>query len=503
MSVDLSQYIDEQLKSVSSERFEDLCLVLLQSMGFQNVHRVGHHNDRDKGRDIEAVYPRLLPDGQNQIQERWFFECKHQKKNLSVEDIQSKVAWAEASNAKFLVFLSFAELTSSARQFIEDFQKHHRLEILSWTGNDLFRRFKQSPRVLKDLLPQLEAEPTFAAQLEATERIKIARSILVAIGVITPDLNPTVSKLLEEVISRCVRREDVRSVRMESLGDGASEVVYLLSASGNKILTESQLCDALTSILDRYPNDPVAWQIAKYFRVSRARPQKKILKYVFLGPVASGKSCLLASILFGMLRHRNFTFDAETLLALSSMHRSIRERTLLPPTMRYVGHGFRIQLGGRSVINRPHSLELLDLAGEIFHSINRGDAHGRGEREEIEKSLKRNDRVFLIFDPTGGRSLLGEDTGGILPIVFNKELLEQYRGVLQWTKRVNVAVYPVMTKVDLIDTQELRERIIPQLRSALPDCREPIFITSVLKKREGVIVPQSVGIAELIDWMSR
>lgn len=499
MSVNLNQYIDEQLKAVSSERFEDLCLGLLQSMGFQSVHRVGHHNDRDRGRDIEAVYPRLLPDGQNQIQERWFFECKHQKKNLSVEDIQSKVAWAEASNAKFLVFLSFADLTSAARQFIEDFQKHHKLEILSWTGSDLFLRFKQSPRLLKELLPQLEDDDAFAAQLEATERIKIARSILVALGVITADLDPTVCKLLEEVISRCVRKEDVRSVKMESLGDGASEVVYLLSASVNKTLTESQLYEALTSILDRYPNDKIAWQIAKYFRVIRAAPAKKMLKYILLGPVGSGKSCLLASILFGMLRHRDFTFDAETLLALSSMHRSIRERTLLPATS-YGGHGFRIQLGSRRIINRPHGLELLDFAGEVFHSINRGETHWR---EVIEKSLKRKDRVFLIFDPTGGRSLLGEDEGEILPIVFNKEVLEQYRGVLQWTRRLNVAVYPIMTKVDLIDIQELRERIIPNLRSALPDCREPIFITSVLKKQQGMIVPQAVGIAELIDWMSQ
>src|SRR2546423_14674550 len=111
MSKKAKQPLEEMLKSVTSEVFEDLCLALLRSMGFRNTYRVGHHNDRDRGRDIEAIYPRMLPDGQNEINEQWFFECKHQEKNLNVDDIQSKVAWAEASRADFLVILSFADLT--------------------------------------------------------------------------------------------------------------------------------------------------------------------------------------------------------------------------------------------------------------------------------------------------------------------------------------------------------------------------------------------------------
>jgi GTPase SAR1 family protein len=498
MSVELRQYIDAELKSISSEVFEDLCLELLQTLGFRNVYRVGHHNDRDRGRDIEAVYSRMLPDGQTQIHERWFFECKHQKKNLSVEDIQSKVAWAEASDADFLVFLSFVDLTSSARQFIDEFQKKHRLKILAWTGTDLFRRFRQCPRVLKELIPQLGNDPQFTAQLDADERIRLARSILLTIGVLTPDLDSTTSKLLEEIISRCVRKEDVKSLEMESLGDGASEVVYLLSASGNKTLTESQLLDALTSILDRYPNDKIAWQIAKYFRVVRECSQKKTLRYVFLGPVGSGKSCLLAAILYGMLRDKRFAFEAETLLGLSSMHRSIRERTLLPATV-LPGHGFRMHLTGRTFIGRSHTcLELLDMSGEAFRSISRGESYWG-----TEELLNRSDKVFLIFDPTVGRSLLyDEDEGGILPVVITKEILEQYSSFLERAKHFNIAVYPVMTKVDLVDIDELKGKTIPELKLVLPRCQEPIFVTSVLKKQDGVIVPQSIGIAELINWMS-
>jgi hypothetical protein len=493
--------LEDILRSVTSELFEDLCLELLRSMGFRSTYRVGHHRDRDRGRDIEATYPRILPDGHNQINERWFFECKHHQNNLNVDDILNKVAWAEASGADFLVILSLTDLTSSARQYITEYQEKHNLRILTWTGKDLFKRFKQHPQAIKELIPFSQFEPAIQIQLEAEERIALARNILTTIGVVTPELDPITFKLLEEIISRCVKKEDVKSISIDSLEDGASEIVYLLSANTNKLLNESELFNALASILDRHPDNDIAWQIARYFRSIKDHSDKRPIRYILAGPIASGKSSILITLLFEMLRDRRFTFEAETLFSFSGMHHMLRDGVIRLRD----GDGIvnRTSTGGlhRIRMNLAHGkanslIEFFDTSGEDFH-YPKDHAF-----PELEGLLDRGDKLLLIFDPSRRVVLDEDDEGDVLPCVFDEKSCDEYCEFLKWAERLGLSIIPVVTKVDLISTEDLNEKIIPTLSSFLPKCSDLIFTTSVLKKQRGQFIPQTFGITQLISLIA-
>jgi hypothetical protein len=490
--------LEDILRSVTSELFEDLCLELLRSMGFRSTYRVGHHKDRDRGRDIEAIYPRILPDGHNQINERWFFECKHHQNNLSVDDILSKVAWAEASGADFLVILSLTDLTSSARQYITEYQDKHNLRILTWTGKDLVKRFKQHPRAIKELFPLSQFELAIQTQLEAEARIALARNILTTIGVVTPELDPVIIRLLEEVITRCVKKEDVKSISIDSLEDGAAEIVYLLSANGNKLWNEAELYNALTSILDRHPNDGTVWQIARHFRATKTHTDKRPTRYVLAGPVASGKTSMLITLLFEMLRDKRVTFDAETLFSFSQAHHMLRRG------MMQLRHGdgtvdrtvttsfprFRMNVG-QGKTNSP--IELYDTSGEHLR-------HPEIIFQGLDTLLNRGDKLLLIFDPS--RRTLFDDEGDVQPCEFDEKRCGDYCEILRLAEQVGLSVVPVVTKVDLISVEDLNEKIIPTLSSFLPDCRDLIYTTSVLKKQRGQFITQAVGIPQLINLIA-
>ena len=498
-SLKQNQSLEDALRSVTSEMFEDLCLVLLRSMGFRNAVRNGHHNDRDKGRDIEANYPRELPDRHNQINERWFFECKHQQSSITVDDINSKVAWAEASGADFLVILSFTDLTSNARQYITEYQDKHHFRILAWTGNDLLRKFRQHPQAIKEFSPDyLKFDAALKAELEAEERILLARNILTAMGVVSPELDLNIIKLLEEIISRCVRKQDVKSISMNSLEDGNSEIVYLLSAQSNNLLNEAELFAALASILDRHPDNNTAWQIANHFRTTKKELENRPIRYVLIGPVSSGKSCLFTTLLFEMIRDIRFSFEAETLFGFSHMHRTFRDHVInlrnehmVPHTC--IGDLPKYRMG---VIQNTEnsSIELLDTSGEQFSNMH--------SSQFLNGIIEKGDRILLIFDPSDGRQLLdARDEGNVLPFGIDGRLLDWYASVLKWAENVKILIIPIITKIDLISTDELHEKVIPMVKSLIPNCTDIIFSTSVLKKMDGQIHLQTIGITQLLELM--
>ncbi len=490
----------EALQSASGEEFEGICYDLLTCMGFFNVVPMGDYHDRDRGRDFEASYARKLPDGQGQVIERWFFECKHQKRNLSVDDIHTKVAWADASNADFLVFLTVASVTSSARQFIEEFQKAHGLRILTWTGPDLIRLLLGNPGAIRRHLSSVFPREDMDVETRAQERVQLARSILTAIGILDQKNSDATSGLLEELMARCVRKEDIEVLKMESLGDSSSEIVYVLGARGNRLLNDKALCKALSSILDRHPSDDIAWQIAKYFRSRTQGLAGAARRYILIGPIASGKSCLLAGLLFRMVQERRFRFHPETMLHLYRMHRSIREGRLLPATdLRIdIDSGFRMFVETRKrFTKREEAFDIIDTSGEFLRHFNDKDYYfGHG----LAKIVRPQDTVLLIFDPSGRRNILGEDDGLPRHAVTEREAFKEYQPFLEWAFSLHINILPVVTKADLIDKDELKGSVLPKVKQLFPAAQNPIFFTSVLRKQEGQIIPQSVGLDDVLEY---
>lgn len=118
---------------LSPNDFEFFCRALLVELGFQRLH--WRQGGRDRGRDIVAELLTTEPDGTHVIQ-RWFIECKHYAEghSLGVSDLLTKVAWADAEQPDYLLFLTTSYLTPDAKDWIASIEKQKRFRIRYWEG---------------------------------------------------------------------------------------------------------------------------------------------------------------------------------------------------------------------------------------------------------------------------------------------------------------------------------------------------------------------------------
>jgi len=116
---------------LGSEDFEYLCRALLREMGFQNI--AWRRGGRDRGRDMVAEFARTEPDGR-MVLEKWFIECKHHGPHnpVSVQHLQTKVAWAEAERPDYLLIMTSSYLTPDAKDWIEKVASARAFRIRYW-----------------------------------------------------------------------------------------------------------------------------------------------------------------------------------------------------------------------------------------------------------------------------------------------------------------------------------------------------------------------------------
>lgn len=117
---------DVLFERLSPTEFEELCFDLLLRVGFQNL--VWRRGGADQGRDIEGKY---IVNNQlvGSIEEKWFFECKHYTNGVPVEQLITKIAWADAEKPNHLVIFTTSYLSNSSRQWIEKIQKDKQYKI--------------------------------------------------------------------------------------------------------------------------------------------------------------------------------------------------------------------------------------------------------------------------------------------------------------------------------------------------------------------------------------
>ena len=129
---------------LSPSDFEFLCRAVLAELGFQRLQ--WRQGGRDRGRDIVAELLAAEPDGTQLIQ-RWFIECKHyaEGNSLGVSDLVTKVAWADAEQPDYLLFLTSSYLTPDAKDWIESIQKQKRFRIRYWEGTRLAELVNRFP----------------------------------------------------------------------------------------------------------------------------------------------------------------------------------------------------------------------------------------------------------------------------------------------------------------------------------------------------------------------
>lgn len=120
---------DINFHKLFDSQFEELCFEMLMKLGF--VELLWRLGGADSGRDIEG---KLILSNQliGSYEEKYFFECKRYEKGVPPEDLNSKIAWADAEKPKHLVFFISSYLTNNARTWLEKIQvdKPYRIHLI-------------------------------------------------------------------------------------------------------------------------------------------------------------------------------------------------------------------------------------------------------------------------------------------------------------------------------------------------------------------------------------
>lgn len=138
----------DAIATLAPDDFEYLCRALLCKLGFQNI--LWRKGGRDRGRDIVAEFARPEPDGRI-VLERWFIECKHHSRAnpVSVQHLQTKVAWAEAEGADYLLVITSSYLTSDAKDWLEQLEAKKSFRIRYWEESHLTELLNRHPDILR------------------------------------------------------------------------------------------------------------------------------------------------------------------------------------------------------------------------------------------------------------------------------------------------------------------------------------------------------------------
>ena len=111
-------YID--FGRLSPAQYEELCFDLLDELGFKRL--VWRQGGADDGRDIQGARE-VSASIVETFEEKWFFECKRYEKGVPPEQLNSKIAWADAEKPKHLVFLVSSYVTTGARDWLSKIAK--------------------------------------------------------------------------------------------------------------------------------------------------------------------------------------------------------------------------------------------------------------------------------------------------------------------------------------------------------------------------------------------
>ena len=137
---------DINFENITSREFENLCYDLLVKYNFHEL--IWREGGADSGRDIEAKIS--IETMLNIKDSKWFFECKHYTSGgVPPDELNSKIAWADAEQPDYLVLFISSYLTNGARAWLEKIipQKHYIITIIE--GEDLKNRLIKYPELIE------------------------------------------------------------------------------------------------------------------------------------------------------------------------------------------------------------------------------------------------------------------------------------------------------------------------------------------------------------------
>jgi hypothetical protein len=136
---------DLTLNQISPSEFERLSYELLLKYGFTEL--TWRQGGADHGRDIEGSL--YFNNQLHQHDTKWFFECKRYTAGVNVDDLTSKVAWADAEKPDYLVFFVASYLTTAAKDWLIKIQKNKFYKIIIIEGEELKTRLIEFPDLIE------------------------------------------------------------------------------------------------------------------------------------------------------------------------------------------------------------------------------------------------------------------------------------------------------------------------------------------------------------------
>jgi len=169
-----------KLLSLSPKQFEELCVSLIQEMGFKNV--IWRERGPDEGRDIEGQRIEILPDGYTEFIQKWFFECKLFQDSIPESKISSKLDWANLERIDKLAFMSNTHFSNQCREYLKKKETQIYPKIVDWTGLRFLNILFSKPSVCKSYFPTEEIPPQFLDKIDKNEVPSFIKDRLVSSG---------------------------------------------------------------------------------------------------------------------------------------------------------------------------------------------------------------------------------------------------------------------------------------------------------------------------------
>lgn len=134
-----------QFDQISPSDFERLCYELLLKYNFTEL--TWRQGGQDRGRDLEG---NLYFENQFQTQKtKWFFECKKYTNGLNVDDLSTKIAWANLKKPDYLVILVSSYITTATRDYLEEMKSISHYKTIVIEGEELKERLIQFPDLIE------------------------------------------------------------------------------------------------------------------------------------------------------------------------------------------------------------------------------------------------------------------------------------------------------------------------------------------------------------------
>ncbi len=176
---------DINFLKLTDVQFEEVCFELLLRLSYKRlVWRLG---GADSGRDIEGQLATNNP-LVGTYDEKWFFECKRYEAGVPAEQLNSKIAWADAEQPKHLVFFISSYLSNNARTWLEKASVHKSYAIHVIEGKQLKQLLLGFPEIVaKYLMDQ------FTKLLVEARKNWLVHDILPdveTLSLLSADLNP-------------------------------------------------------------------------------------------------------------------------------------------------------------------------------------------------------------------------------------------------------------------------------------------------------------------------